>query len=115
MQISLSTQTYDPKGLLLLRYAPQSNDQELQRRVSRTATMDGGCTFDDFGFSWSDVDLSLQFESLTKEQGEQLSYLAKTYGVLTAVTNQGAFNVLVESYSYKEGRAELKLLILGVA
>jgi hypothetical protein len=115
MHISISTPTYDPKGLILLDYDSKSQDGTLSRRVSRTATMDGGCTYDDLGFSWSDVDLSLQFLSLSKDQQEQLSYLVKTYGELVVVTRLGAMKALVESYSFRDGRADLKLLIVGVA
>lgn len=113
MNISLSTQTFDPAGLLMLRYDPESSTSDLVRRVSRTATMDGGCTFDDLGFSWSDIDLSLRFSAISSEQESALAYLVKSYGLLTAVTNQGAFTVLVESYSFREGAAEIKLLIVG--
>lgn len=115
MFISLSTQTFDPNGSIYLKFDAKSADQDFTRRVSRTATMDGGCTYDDLGFSWSDVDLNLRFTSLSEAQENQLAYLAKTYGVLTAVTRHGAFKTLVESYSFKEGLAELKLLILGAA
>lgn len=115
MYISLSSQVFDPNGNILLKYDPKSTDGDFTRRVSRTATMDGGCTYDDLGFSWSDVDLNLQFENISEQQETRLSYLAKTYGVLTAVTKQGAFDALVESYSFREGKAELKLLLLGVA
>lgn len=115
MMISLSSQVFDPDGLIMLRYEATSTDSDFSRRVTRTPTMDGGCTFDDLGFSWSDVDLDLRFENLSESEEHQLSYLAKTYGVLTAVTRLGAFKALVESYSFKEGKAELKLLLLGVA
>lgn len=111
--ISLSTKTFDPKGLLLLSYDADSGDKEISRRVSRTATMDGSCVYDDFGFSWTDTDLNLKLSNLSKEEDDLIVYLMKNYSAINAITAEGAFTVLIESYSFAEGKGNLKLLIVG--
>lgn len=113
MKISISTPTFDPSGLLLLSYDPESDSKQLSRRVSRTATMNGACTFDDLGFSWSDVTLNLKFSGISESEASSLDYLVKNYGALHIVTEEGAFVVVVESFSFKEGQAELRLLIVA--
>lgn len=112
MKISISTPNFDPQGLLILSYDQNSDSKQLTRRVSRTATMNGGCTFDDLGFSWSDVTLNLRFSNISEADEASLSYLVKNYGALNIVTSEGAFVAVVESFSFKEGQAELRLLIV---
>lgn len=111
-KISLSAQSFDPKGLISLQYDNNSEIKNLERRVSRTATLDGGCSIDDFGFSWSDVSFNLKFSSIKEEEESALSYFVKTYGLINIVTKEGAFEALIEGYSFAEGNAELRLLIV---
>lgn len=112
MNLSLSTKTFDVNGLLQLEHDQDSETNNLKRRVSRTATLDGGATFDDMGFSWADAELKLKFKALTEAEATGLNYLCENYGELLAVNKDGVFNVLVNSLNIKAGAGDLSLLIL---
>lgn len=112
MNISLSTKTFDPKGLIKLDFDSDSELQDYSRRATRTATLDGSASFDDLGFSWADVTFKLKFKDLTQTQADSLSYLCQNYGQLRVVTENGVFDVLVEKYAYKKGVGQMTLLVL---
>jgi hypothetical protein len=113
--ISISTKTFDLAGSIQLTPAHDSELVELVRRVSRSATLDGGATFEDMGFSWSDVSLDLRFDNLTQAQADQLGYICQNYGELIYIDKNGAFLVLLESSNFGKGGAQIKLLIVGEA
>lgn len=92
--IGISTQIYDPNGAVLIRRnsadAEKAN-RTVRRRVSRTATLDGGCSVYDGGFSDSDRDIQVEVMSPEKALFDALGYLCRTYALLVICTEDGAF------------------------
>jgi hypothetical protein len=88
--ISLSAPTYDPAGVLLLR-ARVSNPYQAERRGTVTATLDGGVSVYDGGYSVADQTLSVTLKNPTKAQLVTLQHLVAYYSELTATCETGAY------------------------
>lgn len=89
--IGLSTATYDPAGVLLLRARPK-NPFFGQRRTTVTATLDGGVSVYDGGYSIADQTLNVTLKRPTKSVMSALQYLAAYYSQLTLCCESGVFS-----------------------
>ena len=97
MIVGLSTQTYNIEGDLILDYeANSTNLHKVTRRLSRTATIDGGGVVTDFGYAEIDRDFILVVIPKSYSDLEILLNMAKNYGSLLLTTIEGAFKVSVE-------------------
>ena len=93
--IGLSTLSYDPNGAALLS-ARISNPYSAQRRGSVTATLDGGVSVYDTGYSEADQTLSATVRNPSRALLVQLKYLVAYYGQLLMTCELGAFRVILE-------------------
>lgn len=93
--IGLSTLSYDPNGVVLLN-ARISNPYSAQRRGSVTATLDGGVSVYDTGYSEADQTLSATVRNPSRALLVQLKYLVAYYGQLLMTCELGAFRVILE-------------------
>lgn len=93
--IGLSTFDYDPNGVVLLN-ARISNPYSAQRRGSVTATLDGGVSVYDTGYSEADQILSVSVRNPSRALLVQLKYLVAYYGQLRMTCDLGAFRTLLE-------------------
>ena len=114
--IGISTVTFDIDGFLVLH--PRGNNNKiygLDRRVSRTATLDGSASLVDLGYA--DADRTFQFEirDLTIDVIENIRRIVKNYSELVLCTDEGAFFVTPEKFDYKRGNVSLRLLATGAA
>jgi hypothetical protein len=88
--IGLSTPTYDPSGHLVLP-VQVSNPYGATRRGAVTATLDGGVSVYDGGYSIADTTLSATLQSPTKAQLAALQYLIAYYPEINVCCESGAF------------------------
>lgn len=112
--IGISTQIYDPNGAVLVRRNSadaQKANREVRRRVSRTATLDGGCAIYDGGYSDSDRDLLVEVDSPEKTLFDALQYLCKTYALLVVCTEDGAFLAAPDGCQLTAGKLRFNLLV----
>ena len=115
MQICLSSPTYDPAGSLWLKVdLAATKFRDCQRRVSRTATLDGGCLIYDNGFSEADGTIALGFLDMTVIQEESLRYLFQTYPLLCLAAPTGMFLGVIERMSLMNGKAMISFLVKEV-
>lgn len=112
MNISISSLVFDINGLLQLTYDEGSDADNLQRRVNKTASLDGGATYSDQGFAWADSDLRLLFSSVTEAEHEQLKRLIQDYGEILVSFKAGVFKALLERVTRQQGETELSVLLL---
>ncbi|MEN6375577.1 MAG: hypothetical protein ABFD75_12485 [Smithella sp.] len=111
--IGVSTRIYDLNGARIFRddeidqkYICTNTD--LQRRMSRTATLDGGVSVYDTGYAVGDRDITLRVPNAPKETIDFLTYLVKTYNEITVTTSESAFiGVPGRIYVDSEGAAVL--------
>lgn len=99
--IILSTRTFDLQGYMVLDTAPQTNFGTLSRRATRTATLDGGSSSTDLGFSWTDSVFKIVLAKLNDADLDNLKYLVQTYPLLVMSTKEGLFEGIISALSTK--------------
>jgi hypothetical protein len=107
--ISLSATSYDPAGLLILN-ARVNNPYEAKRRGSVTATLDGGSSVYDSGYSITDQTLNASLKRPTKATILSLQYLTAYYSQIIVTCESGAFTC-IPSYAVKGAQVSLQLRI----
>jgi len=111
MMASISTQIADTAGSILLRLdMGKSKLGEMARRVSRTATLDGGAVVVDSGFSHGDRTLVLSGR-LTETDETTLKTLMQTYSLVTLAIPDGAYSGVIERLTVNHGAVEIRFLI----
>lgn len=110
--IALSTPTYDPRGTLILaRPGPGSELFHASRRVTRTATLDGGVAIADTGYSAGDRTVRLTIPVPSPAQVATVSRLVRLYPLITVCLEDGAFSAVPSDYDLASGRLTLILLL----
>lgn len=97
--IGISAQVYDLNGH---RYFPGSDLDGIgvakniagSRRVSKTATLDGGVTIYDAGYAAGDRELQIKIKEVNDAVIEFVKYIYQTYGLVTMTTEEAAFTVV---------------------
>jgi len=80
-----------------------SNLSALSRRVSRTATLDGGALIVDNGYAASDATFVLSVANITPEQHAALSATIKRHSQLTLSCIAGCFTGVVDNVDESQG------------
>lgn len=98
MIVSLCSVLFDYSGDHLLDIdAAGSNLSLLSRRVSRTATLDGGALLIDNGFAVADATFTLNLLDISAAQHAALSASIKRHSLFTLSFRQGCFLGVVEA------------------
>jgi hypothetical protein len=103
--IFLTTSVYDPSGYIVIDANP-SNLYEGYRRGSVTATLDGGVSQYDSGYSVSDQTLKVSLNNPTKTLLEKLRYLVSYYGQINISCETGIYSSV---FSFALNNATLNL------
>lgn len=109
--ISITTITYDLRGLLALQEDPGSDLKSNARRVSRTPTLDGGCSITDQGFSHSDRTLEIRKTGISQDDADRLWYLFRTYSLVRVSIADGCFQAAISDVKITGGNLRAKILI----
>ena len=110
--ISISTPTFDLSGSLIIRdYDPSTDVKSRSRRVSRTATLDGGCVIEDNGLSHSDRTLKIISKGLSALEVENLERLIEFYSELYVSTAEGVFAGVMENLNQKKDEVTVSFLV----
>lgn len=110
--IALSTPTFDPAGTLILaRPGPGSELISAARRVTRTATLDGGVAIADTGYSPGDRTVRLTIPKASPAQIETVSRLVRLYPLITVCLRDGAYSAVPSNYDLRNGGITLILLL----
>ena len=95
--IGLAATTYDPDGAIIVQ-ARITNPYQATRRGSVTATLDGGVSVYDGGYSLADQTLEATLAYPSKPLLETLRYLVAYYGQVITATEIGVYTAIL-SYS----------------
>jgi len=109
--ISISAPTFDLDGSLLLRGSARSDLFSQSRRVSRTATLDGGVYLDDMGFTHGDRTLRITVKADSLKTIDALAYLHRTYAQLMVATIEGVFLGAISQISVTNGDIIITYLV----
>lgn len=108
----MTTIDYDPDGVMQFRLLPSSElgTRTGSRRVSRTATLDGGAEVYDTGYSAADRTFSLDL--LTNGAGAAwVERIVRTYALIRVSCRDGVFTAVPESWANEGRTVKLTLLI----
>jgi hypothetical protein len=108
--ISVTAQTYDASGAVVLRGLPGSDLLNGARRVTRHSTLDGGVLLNDLGFAHGDRDLVLSGQ-VTETEETSLWYLFRTYSTVSVATKEGLFSCGMRDFQSKNGDMSLTFLV----
>lgn len=108
--ISITTPAYDLQGQVLINEDNDSIIRSNARRVSRTATLDGGCAITDQGFSHADRTLDIRQEYIDQAIADILWYMFRTYSLVHVSTEDGVFLCNIQDVKFENG-LQAKILI----
>lgn len=109
--LSITTATFDLRGHLLLHPEPSSELKRNTRRMSRTPTLDGGCSISDQGFSDSDRTFTVSQNNISKNLASRIWYIFRTYSLVYISTEEGVFRGAIQDVNLTEGNLRAKILI----
>jgi len=110
--ISLSAPTYDVVGTVLLPWTRVKNPYDTQRRGSVTATLDGGVSVYDTGYSESDQTLRAEVRNPSRDLMVSLRYLIAYYSQLVLCCETGCYSAIA-SFSASGDTLNLQLRVIA--
>ena len=116
--ITLSATSFDPAGFIVIADHEIDGSSEIDsgsRRVTRTATLDGGVGVVDTGFAHADRTIRLTLSAPSAAHYDAIARLAQLYPTLIITTHEGAWLCVIEDYRAVSGRLEITILITGDA
>ena len=114
MRIGISTPVFDLDGARLIRVTPQTGPAMFRgaRRVSSTATLDGGALLYDTGYAVADRTATIEAaEHDVRGTADWFAMLVKTYNLIKVVTDEGVFLAAPSKWSMKNDTPTLELLL----
>lgn len=107
--IGLSKQTQDADGIIIIKENPdRSVIYNSSPRVSRIATLDGGCVIDHKGYSDSDRTFDIRAE--LEESDALIVWGMKSETLLNISTREGFFSGVISRIQTDNGELILQLL-----
>jgi hypothetical protein len=119
--IGISSTIFDTAGALYLDGKDLSASEMLantsrSRRVTRTATLDGGVSVYDAGYAPGDRNMTVKVPDPSRAISDYLLYIAETYNEILITTEDGAYTGVPErAYIDSYGAAIMSVLITGEA
>jgi hypothetical protein len=112
--IGISTETYNLAGARVFQNTDRSTDisnRNGERRVSRTATLDGGCVITDMGYSDGDRRVRIEEPQASVEAVDFARYIVENYNSVVITMDDGAYQAAPESYAVKKGVLAITMLV----
>lgn len=111
MYIAIATLTFNLDGYLFFKAGPGTSLFNLNRRVSRTQTLDGGVFLDDRGFTHGDRSLSI-VATLTRDEFDRIREISQNYGSIRVSFIDGVYVGSIVSVSINNQLlTEIQILI----
>ena len=112
--IEVASKVYDSDGA---RFLKQDAGQEIEnnkgaRRVTRTATLDGGAVADDSGYSAADRTYIVKTKDETGEIAAWAERMVKTYSTVTLSTRFGCFTGTPSQWFVRQNFVYIEILII---
>ena len=108
--LSKVTQATGTTAAIIFQELPTSRLRNESARVSRYATLDGGCVIDHQGFSDGDRTLDIRAK-WTQEQAVILWELFRDETFLNVATPDGFFYGVIETMNDENGNGRLTILV----
>lgn len=113
MRISLCTTLFNLTGDVLLNASEESDFTFLSRRLTRTATLDGGAVIVDNGFTASDGTIKIIIDPSQNSIDiyAQVAGIIKQFGMVTVANADGLFLAAIETVTNAKTTLTINLLI----
>lgn len=111
MMLTLNAPVFDLEGAILVPNPSPDGLTAFTRRVSRSATLDGGAAVTDFGYSPADRTLNIEWRPRTAAEVENARRLVQAYGRLIVSFHEGCFLAAPDSFDFADGEVTINLLI----
>jgi len=110
--IALAATQFDVDGAVLLPTAEtRSRIQDRTRRVYRQATLDGGATLIDRGYTDADRTLYVTERAVSQAVADAVIYLFETYTRILVATRHGVYHAAPSQYTYAGDELTLTALV----
>lgn len=109
--VILSAIPFDPSGWIEIDAIEDDSLATISRRVSRSATLDGGAAFNDFGLSDADRSFEVRWSPLSLNAENDVRRMVRLYALIRIATGDGVFIAAPESYRSSGDESTLRLLI----
>lgn len=109
--ISLSSVTFDLDGSVVLHNTDRSDLTNTERRVTRTATLDGGVVLADMGYVDGDRTLRVSVRNPSLELEGQTAYLQRTYPLVIMTCREGGFLGTIATMQHRRGELSIDFLV----
>lgn len=115
--IGLAASIFDLNGALFIRgsqidIGTSVKNRSRERRVTRTATLDGGVSVYDTGCSVADQEVTVKVPQASPALAAFFTYMVKTYDTIIVTTNESAYEgTPIRGYLDEYGTA---FLIIGI-
>ena len=111
--VGISGQIYDLNGARIFTTTTKADaaNKKGSRRVSITATLDGGVSIYDSGFSESDRTVIVEVLQATTEDVAFAGYICRTYNLIVIAMEDGVFEGVPKSYRMDKGTLEMTIRI----
>jgi hypothetical protein len=115
MKIGINTLTYDLQGSMVFEQDAKTEikNNTGSRRVSRTATLDGGAVAYDSGYSASDRNYTLATIDKTGSIATWAERLVTSYTLVKLITINGVFEAIPEKWRVDKNMVFVEFLIMS--
>lgn len=101
--ISICSALFDINGQFLVEPDIDSDFSFVSRRVSRSATLDGGCVIVDNGYTASDATFTINLTNITELEKYGLLALAQVHNLITISVDKSIFSGAIERIDEQKG------------
>ena len=111
--VGLSTTTYDLDGARIIKQDPateRANDRG-GRRVSRSATLDGGAVVTDTGYAAADRTYRIRARDDDGDLAQWAARIVQTYSTINIATRYGFFKGTPARWWVRDGFVNIEILI----
>ena len=110
--IAVSTVHFDPQGSRVFRHINDQENRSGSRRVSRTATLDGGCTIYDTGYTDSDRTVTIREHQPSEASIRFAHRICRSAPQVRVSMADGHYLGVPQDYRLRRGDLELNILII---
>lgn len=111
--ISLCARLFDPLGQLTANEGPGQELASGTRRVTRTATLDGGAAIVDGGFADADRTLQVAIQNVSQAQADAAARLVRYHPYISVSVRDGCYLGVPETHGVQGNTLRMQILIVS--
>lgn len=108
--VFISTPTFDLNGTVKIKTMSGTELKSNSRRITRTATLDGGAVIVDGGYSDSDRTFRVVYWGMSETDEANLWAIFQDYPLVILSVAEGCFYAAIESMAARDGEGNLTIL-----